>query len=548
MNIPFNPGDKVFGYGRDSGGDEQDLSVGQQEDALRKWCTENGIILTHFYKDEARKGSSTVTRDELHLLMHQFRRDCSERGVIVWKYNRFARSVDNAQFLRAEIRTLGYIFHSITDQVPDGPMGRLFEAAIDFKDEQYLIDLSIDTKRGLYDLVERFGCVPGGLPIGMKKTPIQIGTRRDGSPHIAHRRDPDPAFKPRVLKAFEMRAAHASIGQIHQETRLLGGINSYHTFFANPIYKGTLRFGDYIKDNYCEAMIPEELWDQVQIVQNKFERKKHMEGGADHPRRANSSYLLSGIIHCALCGSPMFGRTTPQKSGNSSHAYACSRAWRKRDCSKKSIPAKVIEPAVLQTLTHEILQPENIVATYNELQANQSTQLAEQEAERKDLAGRLKVLRKKITNATNTIMNIGAKKSKALTNALLDLEAQETEIETRIAALNASAIEPVPKIEPDVLFYIATNFLQIYQKAELEERRLLLRLLIDHIDVRRDNDILYGMIYYYYPPKVQGPEERAVSISPSSSGPPRYRHIAQIAFSVTTRDRANAQSKKKPLD
>lgn len=522
---PFSPGDRIFGYLRDSGHEDQELSIEQQESALRKWAAEHNLVIAHIYKDEAKRGSSVIKRDELQAMMYAFRHECSERGVVVWKYNRFARSVDNAQFFRAEIRTLGYIFHSMNDKVPDGPMGRLFEAAIDFKDEQYLEDLSLDVKRGLQNLVERYGCVPGSHPRGFMREPVTIGLRRDGTPHIAHKWIPDPDFIPRVRRAFEMRARRMSLGEIHKETKLYSGINSYSTFFANPIYKGTLEFADLVIENYCEPMVSAELWKQVQIVQNHYARRKHVATDSmDHPRRAKSRFLLSGIGRCAHCGSPLFGRSSPQKSGKTYDSYFCTRAYRKRDCTKSRIPRETVENAVRDTITGVILKPENLIAAYEQLKSDSAKQLVEQTEKRLDLKTRLAAIRKKITNVMDILEEIG-KQAKAPAKRLKELEMDEADLESQLAELEASAIEPVPAIPPDVLAYIAVNFARAFAAADLDTQRLLLRLIVDRVEVRREDKMLFGTIYYYYPPpkipKVYGPEAtNNVSIFQSPSGPP----------------------------
>jgi len=538
--IPFSPGDRIFGYLRDSGHEDQELSIEQQESSLRKWAAEHNLVITHIYKDEAKRGSSTVKRDELQAMMYAFRHECSERGVVVWKYNRFARSVDNAQFFRAEIRTLGYIFHSMNDKVPDGPMGRLFEAAIDFKDEQYLEDLSLDVKRGLYSLVERYGCVPGSHPRGMKREPVTIGLRRDGTPHIAHKWVPDPAFIPRVRRAFEMRARKVSLGEIHKETKLYSGINSYSTFFANPIYKGTLEYGDETYENYCEPIVSAELWSQVQIVQNHYARRKHVATDSmDHPRRAKSRFLLSGIGRCAHCGSPLFGRSSPQKSGKTYDSYFCTRAYRKRDCTKSRIPRETVENAVKTTIATVILKPENLIAAYEQLKADSSKQLIEQTEKRLDIKTRLATVRKKITNLMALLEDLG-RDAKAPAKRLKELEMDETDLESQIASLDAAAIEPISEIPPDVLAYLAVNYARVFASADLDTQRLLLRLLVDRVEVRREEKMLFGTIYYYYPPpnlpKGDGPVGMEnVSIIQSPSGPLLYRHILKVEFHAPTK-------------
>lgn len=539
--IPFLPGDKVYGYGRDSGGDEQDLSVAQQEEALRKWCHENGLILTRFFKDEARKGSSTVGRTELQSMMHEFRRACDERGVIVWKYNRFARSVDNAQFLRAEIRTLGYIFHSITDSIPEGPMGRLFEAMIDFKDEQYLIDLSIDIQRGMRDLVEIHKCLPGTPPRGFKRQPYQIGTRRDGSPHMASRWVPDPDLAGKVLQAFQMRSVRASLGQIHKRTHILGSINSYRTFFSNPIYKGTLKYGDLVLEHFFEPMVPPEIWDKVQIVQNGYAHRQHVSSeGTDHPRRANSRFLLSGIAKHAKCGSPMYGHTSKQRNGKEILTYCCTRGTRRRDCDRKQIPKETFEGAVLKKLYEEILTPGHLQAVFQDLRKLQGSRLAKQDAARKEITTDLGKVRRQIKNITDSLKEAGP--SRALTASLSDLEFQESDLLSRLAGLDASAEEPVQEIPPELAKRLAGDFKSIYEKADLDTRRMLLRSLIDHVDVEREEKTIRGTIYFYYPPPLKEPDpdpkvpapaaRETVPISRARAGALRYRHIIQFAFIV----------------
>ena len=185
-------------------------------------------------------------------MMHHFRDGAPEAGLVIWSYSRFARDFDDAQFYRADIRRRGYLFHSLNDEVPDGPMGRLFEAVIDWKNEQFLEDLSRDVKRGLSDLVRTHGALPGTPPRGFKREPVQIGARRDGRPHIVHRWVPDPELVPMVQQAFALRAAGASLNEIHQTTALYNSLNSYTTFFSNRLYIGILEFGDLTIENYCE--------------------------------------------------------------------------------------------------------------------------------------------------------------------------------------------------------------------------------------------------------------------------------------------------------
>jgi len=54
------PGATVWAYFRDSGGEEQERSVGQQLDVAREYAARHGLHLTLTFTDAARKGSCII--------------------------------------------------------------------------------------------------------------------------------------------------------------------------------------------------------------------------------------------------------------------------------------------------------------------------------------------------------------------------------------------------------------------------------------------------------------------------------------------------------
>jgi hypothetical protein len=53
----------------------------------------------------------------------------------------------------------GWQILSMNDDIPAGPLGRIFEALIDWKNEQFLTDLRANTICGLRYIADQ-GCVP----------------------------------------------------------------------------------------------------------------------------------------------------------------------------------------------------------------------------------------------------------------------------------------------------------------------------------------------------------------------------------------------------
>ena len=527
---PFSPGDSICGYFRDSGGEEQDLSIDQQMAVFDHWCGENDLIPGNLFADRARPGSSTVGRDGFLEMIRYFRSgDARERGIVVWKYSRFSRDVDDAAFYRADLRRLGYIIHSLNDNIPDGPEGRFFEAAIDWMNQRFLEDLSTDVRRGLRHLVENYGCVPGVPPMGFKRLPVQIGTRRDGSPHVAHRWVPDPELIPRIRQAFEMRASGSSLIQIHKATRLYGSLNSYRTFFSNRIYLGILEFGDLTIDHYCEPFIDTEIWKSIQKL---IEAHAQARFGAHHPRRVNSLYLLSGLLYCARCGSPMYGNTITRHNINGrDEAYRCSRARRRRDCTAGRVSRHHVEDAVLNTLRDYILLPENMLAIHQVAIGAQSTGEAKRQDDLSANTSQRREISNQIANITRAIAQKGH--SQALLESLAMLESHRAELQVEYDRLQIP-LEPIPDLTDDQIQNISAQLVELLNAAPLEKRRQILRSFIHKITVERDGRIIRGLITYFYPPPFPLPlpekGQGLLSMSPAPMGAPRYRQTFSYPF------------------
>ena len=303
------PGTKVFAYIRDSGGVDQELSVERQIKEITRWAAEYNLVITQFFSDEARSGRTMRKREQLAFMLERLRNGAEERGVVVWSYDRFARNASHSQLYRAEIRSLGYVFHSLTDYIPEGSEAIIFEAFKDYVAEQFSVRLSINVKSGLRAVLEKYKAMPGFPPRGFMREPIEIGAHRNGKPRIVHKWIPDPDLVPTIRLAFEMRARGATIKQVMDATRLFPTINSYTTFFPNRLYMGILEYGDMIIDDYCEPIVTPELWNKVQQVGTT---RAHI-GKENNPRRIASLFLLSGLIFCQHCGSPLNGHVIKSK-------------------------------------------------------------------------------------------------------------------------------------------------------------------------------------------------------------------------------------------
>ncbi len=533
MPNPFPAQSSVVAYLRDSGHEDQELSVEQQEAQIRAWCLENNLLLTEIFTDAAAPGSSTIGRAAFLEMIRRFRTPgCQEAGVVVWKFNRFARDLDDAAFYKADLRRRGYIIHSINDSVPEGLDGRFFEAAIDWMNARYLEDLRTDIKRGQRHLVDQYGALGGTPPRGFKRQPVEIGTRRDGRPHIVNRWVPDPNQVETVRRAWQMRASGATYDQINRITHLYKTTNGYERFFSNRLYIGQLDIAGRRIENYCEPIIDQPLWDAVQLIQQQH--AEAVRRSDDHPRRKASTFLLSGLIYCAQCGS-MMNADIVQFRKTSQHRYeyyACSGQNRHNGCTARKIPRAVLENTILEMFAEIVLDPRVIQARHHQLQEAADQVEATYKREHTRLNRELRAIRRRIENLTELLAEKG-KSVRSLLEKLADLEREETGIKTQLANLK-KVNQPVPSL--DKLLEQSHQFREILANpADLAKLSFLLHAMIHRITVELDpeTDVVRGLLQYYDPPsKIE---------SGSSYDDPDQPHL----YDLTTCPRRDSNSQPK---
>ncbi len=497
MNSPFATGAQVVAYLRDSGHEDQEMSVEQQQSEITAWCLANGLILTHTYIDAAAPGSTTIGRDQFTEMIHLFRTpNCPVVGLVVWKFNRFARDMDDAQFYKADLRRRGYIIHSLHDQVPQGLDGRFFESAIDWMNARYLEDLAADVKRGQRHLITTTGALGGTPPRGFLRESIKLSDHRDGDAHIVHRWTPDPDTLEIIRTAWRMRAQGESYQKINQVTRLYKSTGCYAEFFRNPLYIGIMHYGDQTIENYCEPIIGLPTWHTVQAIQDRA--KKAVSTSADHPRRARTTFLLSGLLYCARCGSAMNAENTQFRSTAKYHYqyYTCTGISR-HTCSITRLPRAPIENTVLETIAEIILAPDYIEALRQQrIQQTEQIQTA-LKTERTRITRSLTGTRKQIENLTNLIAQ-QPNPPRAIIAKLSALEEEETSLLTQRADLE-KPLPPIPTIEA------LTRQAQVMRRilADPTDPRLpaVLHGIIDRItlDVGDADKKIYGNIDYFSP-------------------------------------------------
>ena len=88
-------GSTVIAYLRDSGGPNQEESIGQQERVINDYCKKHGLVLMRVYSETA-SGRAAKNRKSFLEMYHAIvdsHADLRPRGLLLWSYSRFSRNV-----------------------------------------------------------------------------------------------------------------------------------------------------------------------------------------------------------------------------------------------------------------------------------------------------------------------------------------------------------------------------------------------------------------------------------------------------------------------
>ena len=307
--------------------DRQDveLSVAAQLRALRDYADKNGYVVVREYVDEAKSGRID-DRPEFSKMIDEARSpEAAFQEVFVWKFSRFTRKREHAVAYKSMLRRRGVRVVSITEPTDDTPAGSLMEGIIESVDQFYSEDLATDVRRGMREAALRGFWVSSRTPYGYNRVMVQDGAKE--RPKL----QPDDVTAPVVRRIFDM--AENGIGMldiaraindedIPSATGKLWSNNAVNFILRNEVYTGTLIWGAKAKDEADPVRVEEAFPAIVSKAQFRRvnSRMRSRASKTTQPRRAASSYLLSGLVKCYRCETLLSGQDA---KGGRFHYYVC---------------------------------------------------------------------------------------------------------------------------------------------------------------------------------------------------------------------------------
>ena len=292
---------------------QDEYSPDSQLKKIREYAAREGYVIPddYVFYDDGISGKSAKKRDDFNRMIaiasektHPF------DAIFVWKFSRFARNQEESIAFKNYLKKRGVTVVSVSEPIPEGEFGSLIERIIEWMDEFYLKNLSVEVQRGMEEKVSR------GEPVA----PPPYGYVMIEGNYYPDEESGAAAMVREVFERYangeKQRALALSLGENGVRTKYGNRPDNrwIDYMLTNSTYIGKIRYSAegnraFSKRNLDDASIREvdgkhepiislELWDKVQKIREEQKRQYPKYARREQP----IEYMLKGLVRCSSCG------------------------------------------------------------------------------------------------------------------------------------------------------------------------------------------------------------------------------------------------------
>lgn len=471
----------VVGYGRKSKEDKnaKGISLSNQKERCQKWARERGCQFVYF-EDNNRTGDNLNRQGYKDVV--NFVKQNKVKCIVVWKLDRLTRNIEDyfgkiQPFLREHNTTIASVEDHFDDIFEIEP---IMLSVLMGMGAQELKNIK-DRTKSVIEHRAKSGFALGKAPVGY------INTRDSEKRGIIV---PDESKRHHIVRAFELYATGLfSMERVGLELAKNGFLSSkgkpypkkrIEDILKEPKYIGKIEYDGELYEAKHEPLVSPELFYRVQLMLN----------GSRDKRPKGDVYTYSNFIRCDKCGNLYIGTTKNGAHNSGVYKYYHCTNYSKAHAKERNIREELIDEAMQEVIdSFDITDDEiktikkNIFSAIDDLSTYEKSSI--------------KDLKKQYEDIVDTITQTLIQKNKhgddivsaeTYNEALRKLEKRKHEVNCKIMNLSESSKETVKRI--NILIDFANRIPELYLKATLDEKRLILTTITDEISFNEDTNIL----------------------------------------------------------
>lgn len=415
-------------------------SVPAQREALDQYIKEHKELKkVGEYLDDGISGTKFKERDELQRMLADVKAGKINK-IIFTKLDRFYRSIRHYTATQETLDQYGVTWVAIWEPIYDTstPAGRLIVNQM-MSIAQFEAENTGQRIRQVMDYKRRRGEVlSGNVPFGYRIKDKRL-IPDDNKAELAR----------------ELFTTYSKTSSLTETMRILEGTGiPTHISSINHLLRNSTYIGKHNgRDDYCEPIIPAELFEDVQRKLTMNIRTKSVK----------HTYIFSGLLRCSVCGRKMAGST--RKAGTKK--YRCEDYYKKNGCANGFKPREDFIEAYMLNNLYDLIHEEMKPRKY-EIEADHGPKTEDQ----------IKALRRKIDRLKELYIN-----------DLIDIDTYKKDKETYEEQIAEIEERPRKRDFKALRALLQLDIGAIYKTLSEAEKRRFWRGFVDHIEVTPDKNI-----------------------------------------------------------
>ena len=329
---------------------DDEIPILGQVQECENYANAKGWDVVEVYKDEGFTGRNTERPAFQKMLADAHKKPVPFEKVIVWKGSRIARNVEDRLACQSLLAKKGIDVVSIKEPEFEGSIKVLMLPIMAAIDEYQSYIIGEDTLRGMKTLARQGYSTGGKPPKGYRAHREVVGIKKNGEPRFRVAWEPDPEWRDKAYKAFQMVAEGRSSEDIIKETGVVKDRSGLPTYFRNPTFIGERVFNVHRRKNgrviqvslddpdvihvpnAHEAIIQRDLFNRVQEI---IQKRRPQPGQI---RASKHDFTLSGLLWCDTHNCTITG------SGNKERRYYVCESFRRHGRKESDCPTYKKEP------------------------------------------------------------------------------------------------------------------------------------------------------------------------------------------------------------